>query len=626
MTQEPTISPAVTGLALRMPTECHNLIQNCGFEDGKSGWNFTGEADVATHHPCKGSKFATLNHGTVSQEITIPESGNYDFSAFISTGMYHTKMTVYDVNTNKKLGEIVNPLEGAYTKRSIENISCIKGQKVRLEFSSGQTGWYEVDQVRVALSSYEETEGDYSGNTGGSMKIKVEGNKVILSGQDNAAGTTHVTVSAKGEKNTQYRVSASYITTKQMQGVSAETTLVEANNIVKLEDPVQTSLSNDKTQVSQSFFVGDSQEDIVIDFAITSQVGYQDGEIIINDIVIEEDPEVVKYEGSKVNLWIPKKYVYEARDNHGRVLFERLAKSTDDHYLNLCELTGTEVLYNGEPLNITVGFDKFSIGVGAWSGTNELNIIRVSKYNLEGMLKTALEDTDYTRLFDQTPLAEDWEIAYVNDISYFTTLHEVSHCFDFVDNDWNFRGELMANFKACYSMDMLNVDKHPNQRNTTHIFWDGKCFNELEEVKNALAEKQNGCYWLVQGAEAWKAASDKQSFWDNQEIDKRCKNWDDGFNCDDGINSCMLDVKDVVGWEAYKTAFRKLNHQKDRSIKYYLAEDKYKALMTEVQNAYHSGGTEVADNFINNCDTTLTGEEMQQFIYEYVRYMRIQGR
>ena len=624
-TPEPTLTPVITRLELNILSGGHNLVKNCGFEEEKTDWNFTGEAEVASHHPYRGSKFATLNHGSISQEITIPENGTYNFSAYISTGMSDTKMTVYDASTNETLGELVNPLENVYTKRSIESVYCVKGQRVRLEFSSERTGWYEVDQVRIALSSYEETEADYGGNNGDSMTITTQGNRIILSGKESAAGTTHAKVSAKGKKNMQYRVRAIYSTTKGMQGISAQTGIEASGNIVKLEDPVQTEVSTGKAEVSQSFFVGDSEDDIVIDFAVTSTLGYQEGEIVIEDIAIEEDPQVVEYPGSRVNLWIPKKYVEEATSNHARILFERLQKNTEQHYENLCELTGVDELYQGEPLNITVGSDELTVSVGAWSGTRELNIIRVSKYNLEDMLKTILADS-YVRYFYQTPLAEDWAMSDINYISYFTTLHEVSHCFDYIPNNWNFRGELMANFKACYTMDMMSEEKYANERNATHILWDGKCYQDLEEVKTELANKGNGCLWMVKGAEAWKAARDKQAFWDNKEIDEKCSNWYGSFNCDNGINSCMLDVKEVVGWDSYKAAFRKLNYQKTEAVPYLSSEDQYKALMTEVQNAYHPGGSEVADSFIKNCDTTLSGEEMQQFIYEYIRYMRIQGR
>src|SRR5262245_825509 len=64
-------------------------IENPGFEEGTAGWAFTSGAGVATNQPHGGAKLAYLDEGDgkkVSQKITAPGDGVYDFSAWIATG------------------------------------------------------------------------------------------------------------------------------------------------------------------------------------------------------------------------------------------------------------------------------------------------------------------------------------------------------------------------------------------------------------------------------------------------------------------------------------------------------------------------------------------------------------
>ena len=199
------------------------------------------------------------------------------------------------------------------------------------------------------------------------------------------------------------------------------------------------------------------------------------------------------------------------------------------------KITGIDVLYDGEPLNITVGFDSFTTSAGGWSGTNILNIIRVSKYNIEDMVNFAITDTDYY----VDPNNPDGQIPASNAMSYFTILHEVSHCFDFLNNNWNFRGELMANFKAFYTMSLLDCNNRSDYKRA-HIIWDNKCFANLSEIKQRCKVNGNGIDWMTKAAEGWKASDNKEAFWNK--VDTNYRNWSDHFNCDDGINYCLLNV------------------------------------------------------------------------------------
>ncbi|MBQ1688921.1 MAG: hypothetical protein II073_06555 [Lachnospiraceae bacterium] len=619
---EPTKEPEPVKLSIILPEEAHNLIYDGGFEKGGQGWQLTGSAKFATHHTYSGNQFVTLDGGSISQVIEIPETGEYDFSAYISTAILTSKMTIYDDMTNQVIQEMFLPAERDYCKRTIAKVNCQKGQRIRLTFRAMTAGWADIDQVRVAKSCYQETDADYLLGTGDCMILANanDNGMLTLMGKKKQKGIYSIVFKTHGKKNTQYRLRAKFRKESAKNTIKVSTYVSEKNNIVRLQDPVKKELSTDTFELSQSFFVGNSDDEIVCSLQIENLEEYTDDEkIFIEDISIEEDPTVVKYEEEHVILWIPKQYVEKAEKNNLAVLFPNIAKNTEEHYQNLCNLTGIDVLYNGEPLNITVGFDKFTTNVGAWSGTNILNIIRVSKYNIEGMLNFAITDTDYY----VDPNNPDGQIPASNAMSYFTILHEVSHCFDFLNNNWNFRGELMANFKAFYTMSLLDCNNRSDYKRA-HIIWDNKCFANLSEIKQRCKVNGNGIDWMTKAAEGWKASDNKEAFWNK--VDTNYRNWSDHFNCDDGINYCLLNVVEKVGWNSFTAAFHSLNGKDDQNYRWMWAEDQYQALMTATQKAYHEGGSEVADSFIKGCDTSLTGEEMQQFIYEYVRHMRRIGK
>ncbi|MFI0468328.1 hypothetical protein ACH347_29955 [Saccharopolyspora sp. 5N102] len=125
-------------------------IENPGFEEETAGWDVTSGAGVATNQPHGGAKLAYLDGGDgkkVSQRITAPSDGVYDFSAWIATGGAGGKFVA---RVNGATAESVDlPSRPTYARYTLSRIALNSGDELELAFESG-SGWVNADDLMVS--------------------------------------------------------------------------------------------------------------------------------------------------------------------------------------------------------------------------------------------------------------------------------------------------------------------------------------------------------------------------------------------------------------------------------------------------------------------------------------------
>lgn len=133
----------------------------------------------------------------------------------------------------------------------------------------------------------------------------------------------------------------------------------------------------------------------------------------------------------------------------------------------------------------------------------------------------------------------DWFASLNNDTNWgFGFLHELGHMFD--KNIWNFDAELLANFKMAYV---------------------------LEELDGPVI-MNNKVYTGAEIKDYYKLAYDQTS------------NMTTEFN-GDAFTYTLLDIKDKIGWDSYKTAFRNISQLSPEPA---TKIEKLNAMLTELRD------------------------------------------
>ena len=136
-----------------------NLFTNPDFEDGTTGWTFSGNAGIGTNHPYFGGKhfYTSGSSAAISQTVTIPKSGEYRLSAALS-GSGAMKLRYTD-------GEDIVALEHPGTAGDGEGYAYMQSDAFTLEagdsvtvyfvYMSGKYGWLNGDSFCLASADYD---------------------------------------------------------------------------------------------------------------------------------------------------------------------------------------------------------------------------------------------------------------------------------------------------------------------------------------------------------------------------------------------------------------------------------------------------------------------------------------
>jgi hypothetical protein len=130
------------------------VFANPGFEQGSSGWTFTAHAGAATNNPHSGSGLAYLDAGTgysISQSITAPDNGSYDFSAWLAASAAGGTLTVQVNGTTA--GSLTVPAQTTYALYTVPRIHVNAGDAVTLVIGSSPSGWVNADDITVSPSA-----------------------------------------------------------------------------------------------------------------------------------------------------------------------------------------------------------------------------------------------------------------------------------------------------------------------------------------------------------------------------------------------------------------------------------------------------------------------------------------
>lgn len=128
-------------------------VVNPGFEQGATGWQFTGGTGVATNYPHGGDRLVYLDAGAgkkVSQTLTAIGPGSYDISAWIATGGANGRFTAR-VNGTERAARTL-PAGSAYRRWTLSRIALTAGDRLEIAFESGD-GWVNADDLMLSPSS-----------------------------------------------------------------------------------------------------------------------------------------------------------------------------------------------------------------------------------------------------------------------------------------------------------------------------------------------------------------------------------------------------------------------------------------------------------------------------------------
>ncbi|MGI2298186.1 S-layer homology domain-containing protein [Paenibacillus sp. GXUN7292] len=146
------LSTLTAGKAQAEAAGSSNLVLNPSFEDGEAHWSFEPEqsAGIATNNPRTGSTNAWINPGTthtISQKVTIPETGVYKLSAYASNWAAGGSMTIKDKSFP------FSAYSNTYTLVELPDLAFKKGEEVEIVFKSGPDGWLNVEDVELVSTS-----------------------------------------------------------------------------------------------------------------------------------------------------------------------------------------------------------------------------------------------------------------------------------------------------------------------------------------------------------------------------------------------------------------------------------------------------------------------------------------
>lgn len=608
-------------------TDCldgkNNLAKNPGFENGKQNWYCSTKAKLKSNNPYKGSKQVSLEAGYVWQTVKVEKSGYYIASAYFSTGAKGAKLNIYNETTKDLMQSKEIEITRKYVQKISEPVYFEKGTIVKLE-AVGNGGWSDVDNFEfyyLGTSCHEKYRKNHMSNNG-TWEYTKNGVDVIPKQDINKDDEFSINYSKAGtgnaslkktltlEPNTRYILSATVLGQGSIISNPEIKFSVDANSSSKylplmLEDvPTITNLSAAETTKTLKFITGPDGK-VVVNITYKGKAN-RATKLTLQNIRIEKDKDVILHQNKNVRFWIDTEYKLPvAKYNQYQLTYERIAgfeKNIGEAYELYADLTNHKP-YGGAPLNMTVASDKFSRSCTGWAISNRNSVQMSDKYIISSICSVKASK----------------KLGTNDTITNFAFLHEMSHCFDYVKNDWNFRSELMANFKAMYVL-----ETQMKKNSSLKVCWNDTVYNNINQLKQFSMNEENGyTKALIPEVKKWKQYSDKTKYW--KKHDNYISGTKNYYNCDNGIIVCLLNIKEKVGWNTYKAAFSALNYKNNNTINVKNAEGKFEALITTLQKKYNAKGNEVKAALADK-NAGITGEEMYQFLYEYVKYQREKAR
>ncbi|MCX5130220.1 hypothetical protein [Streptomyces sp. NBC_00347] len=144
-------APAPTPASAPAPAPL--TVTNPGFEQGRTGWQFTSGTGVATNYPHGAARLAYLDAGSgmkVSQTVTATGRGTYDISAWIATGGPNGR---YTARVNGAVAATLTlPSASNYRRYTLSRIALAPGDRLEIAFESGD-GWVNADDVMLSPAS-----------------------------------------------------------------------------------------------------------------------------------------------------------------------------------------------------------------------------------------------------------------------------------------------------------------------------------------------------------------------------------------------------------------------------------------------------------------------------------------
>lgn len=141
-----------TGVQNTTPAE---LVVNGCFEEGTTGWSFGKGTGIGENNPVHGAKHAYIDNGTskqFSQTVTIPKTGTYCASAWISAKGPQGRFTV-KVNGTER-GSAAVPNYSGYMRQEIPHLQLNEGDQAEIIFNGPRLlihNWVNVDDVSLKL-------------------------------------------------------------------------------------------------------------------------------------------------------------------------------------------------------------------------------------------------------------------------------------------------------------------------------------------------------------------------------------------------------------------------------------------------------------------------------------------
>ncbi|WP_391575056.1 hypothetical protein, partial [Cohnella sp.] len=187
------LSPLATEKALAAEAGSTNLVLNPSFEDGEAHWSFVPDkTGIAENKPRTGSKHTWFDPGTtntISQKVTIPESGLYRLSAYAANWAAGGSMTIKDKSFAFKA------YSNTYNLAELTDVPLVKGEEAEIVIRSGPDGWLNVDDVELVSTSLNQlSEVQLDGQAAAAYNPFQTSNQIILASGTAAAPAVSATL------------------------------------------------------------------------------------------------------------------------------------------------------------------------------------------------------------------------------------------------------------------------------------------------------------------------------------------------------------------------------------------------------------------------------------------------
>ncbi|MCY9871066.1 hypothetical protein [Vibrio barjaei] len=226
-----TFALTLSGAAIAQQND--NLIVNPTFENKGLGWSywFANIKSDQTHEGEYRGRIAQGRNHHISQEITIPESGYYDLSAFIISPGQDATLAITNLYDEILVRDKAKQ-STKYKRNKLKHIPLEQGEQLKVWFSGSKRGGVSIDSVSLTKSN---------------KNKKLNFNQIIQFSAQEQVGTTNLNKKSRQiEFYVPYGTDLTHITIANILVSSTSNVSLENGDTVDFTQPVRAVVTDPK--------------------------------------------------------------------------------------------------------------------------------------------------------------------------------------------------------------------------------------------------------------------------------------------------------------------------------------------------------------------------------------------